>query len=163
MDATSLATVWATVALFIFLGIVFYLKVPGSIAKSLDARADRIRNELEEARRLREEAQQLLAEYQRKRKEAEDEAKDIVSAAKRDAEAMKVEAKAKAEDYVNRRTAMAERKIAQAETDAVAEVRAKAVDIAIEAARSMLDGKVDAATAGKLFKGSLGEVKARMN
>ena len=76
MDATSLAAVWATVALFIFLGIAAYLKVPGTIGKALDARADRIRNELEEARKLREEAQQVLAEYQRKRKEAEAEATD---------------------------------------------------------------------------------------
>ena len=61
------AAFWALVALVIFLGIVIYLKVPGMINKSLDERAERIRNELDEARRLREEAQQLLAEYQRKR------------------------------------------------------------------------------------------------
>ena len=64
MDATSLATVWVTVALFIFLGIVAYMKVPGMISRALDARAARIRADLEEARRLREEAQALLAEYQ---------------------------------------------------------------------------------------------------
>ena len=40
-------TFWATVALFIFLGIVLYLKVPGMLSKSLDERANRIRNELE--------------------------------------------------------------------------------------------------------------------
>ena len=60
------ATFWALIALIIFMGIVFYMKVPGMIAGSLDTRAERIRNELDEARRLREEAQQLLAEYQRK-------------------------------------------------------------------------------------------------
>nr|MBA3447540.1 ATP F0F1 synthase subunit B [Pseudaminobacter sp.] len=70
------ATFWATVALIIFLAVVFYMKAPAMITKSLDQRADRIRDELEEARRLREEAQQLLAEYQRKRKEAEKEASD---------------------------------------------------------------------------------------
>ncbi|MDO9307278.1 MAG: ATP F0F1 synthase subunit B, partial [Mesorhizobium sp.] len=62
MDLTSMATVWATVALVIFLAIVVYLKVPGMIAGQLDKRADKIRSELEEARKLREEAQQLLAE-----------------------------------------------------------------------------------------------------
>ena len=78
MDATRLATVWATVALVIFLGIVVYLKVPGMISKALDARATKIRTDLDEARRLREEAQALLAEFQQKRKEAEKEAADIV-------------------------------------------------------------------------------------
>ncbi|TIT09255.1 MAG: ATP F0F1 synthase subunit B, partial [Mesorhizobium sp.] len=36
MDATSLATLWATVALIIFLGVAVYIKVPGLIAKGLD-------------------------------------------------------------------------------------------------------------------------------
>ncbi|TIU06729.1 MAG: ATP F0F1 synthase subunit B, partial [Mesorhizobium sp.] len=92
MDATSLATLWATVALVIFLAIAVYIKVPGLIAKALDARADKISNELEDARRLREEAQQLLGQYQRKRKEAEQEAADIVAAAKREADMLAAEA-----------------------------------------------------------------------
>lgn len=163
MDATSLASVWATVALFIFLGLLLWLKVPAAMAKALDARADKIRNDLDEARKLREEAQQVLAEYQRKRKEAEEEAETIVAAARRDAELLKAEAKQKADEYVTRRTAQAEQKIAQAERDAVNEVRATAVDLAVEATRTVLAGKVDAATAGSLFKSSLAEVKNRMN
>ena len=135
------ATFWAFVALIIFLGIVFYFKVPGMISKSLDERADQIRNELDEARRLREEAQQLLAEYQRKRKEAEQDAADIVAAAKREADMLVDEAQKKTEEYVARRTALAEQKIAQAERDAVNEVRASAVDIAVEAARKLLGDK----------------------
>ena len=61
------ATFFAFVGLVLFLALVVYLKVPGMMAKSLDDRADQIRNELAEAKRLREEAQHLLAEYQRKR------------------------------------------------------------------------------------------------
>jgi F-type H+-transporting ATPase subunit b len=157
------ATFWAFVALIIFLGIVFYMKVPGMIGSSLDERANKIRNELDEARRLREEAQQLLAEYQRKRKEAEQEAGDIVAAAKREADQLVVEAQKKTEEYVARRTALAEQKIGQAERDAVNEVRASAVDIAIEAARKLLGDKVDAKTGTELFKSSLQEVKAKLN
>ena len=71
MDATSLATMWAAIALLIFLGIMIYIKVPAMVSKSLDERAGRIQKELDEAKRLREEAQALLAEYQKKRKEAE--------------------------------------------------------------------------------------------
>ena len=156
-------TFWATVALFIFLGIVLYLKVPGMLSKSLDERANRIRNELEEARRLREEAQQLLAEYQRKRKEAEKEAADIVAAAKTEADMLREEAARKTEEYVARRTALAEQKIAQAEREAVNEVRSSAVDIAVEAARKLLGEKLDAKAGADLFKASLQEVKANLN
>lgn len=157
------ATFWAFVGLIIFLGIVVYAKVPGMIAGALDKRADQIRTELEEAKRLREEAQQLLAEYQRKRKEAESEAESILSAAEREAAVLREDAKAKTEDYVTRRTAMAEQKIRQAEADAINEVRASAVDLAIVAAEKLIGSKVDSKASGELFKASLGELKTRLN
>lgn len=163
MDATSLATLWATIALIIFLGAVIYLKVPGMLTKSLDARAAKISAELEEARKLREEAQQLLGQYQQKRKEAEKEAADIVAAAKREAELLASEAAKKTEDYVARRTALAEQKISQAEREAVSEVRSSAVDIAVEAARALLAAKVDVKAGADLFKSALNDVKAKLN
>ncbi len=157
------ATFWAAVALFLFILVIMYFKVPGLMTAGLDKRADDIRNNLEEARRLREEAQQLLAEYQRKRKEAEQEAEGIVSAAKREAEALAKEAERKTEDYVTRRTALAEQKIAQAESQALAEVKASAIDVAIEAAEGIVGKKMTGAASGDLFKKSLSELKSRMN
>jgi len=157
------ATFWALVALIIFVGIIIYMKVPKVLARSLDERADRIKNELDEARRLREEAQQLLAEYQRKRKEAEKEAGDILTAAEREAKALLEDAKAKTEDYVARRNKLAEQKIAQAETEAINEVRSSAVEIAIAAAGRLIADKLDTRTAGELFKQSVSEVKSRLN
>jgi len=163
MDATSLASVWATVALVIFLGVLVYLKVPGMIAKAIDARAVKIRHDLDEARRLREEAQALLAEFQKKRKEAEQEAAGILTAAKREAELLLADAHKKTEDYVSRRTAMAEQKIAQAEREAVNEVRSSAVDIAIEAARRLLADNPEIKAGEELFKSSLQELKSKLN
>ncbi len=157
------ATFWATVALVLFFVLIAYLKVPGMVTKGLDDRSEKIRNDLDEARKLREEAQQLLAEYQRKRKEAEQEAEGIVSAAKREAEALAAEAERKTEEYVTRRTAIAEQKIAQAETQAVAEVKAAAVEVAVDAAESLIGKKMAGAEATNMFKQSLAEVKARMN
>ncbi len=157
------ATFWALIGLIIFLGILAYVKVPALMAGALDKRADQIRNELEEAKKLREEAQQLLAEYQRKRKEAESEAESILSAAEKEAAMLREEAKAKTEEYVSRRTAMAEQKIRQAEADAVNEVRASAVDLAIVAAEKLISSKVDSNASGELFKASLGELKTRLN
>jgi F-type H+-transporting ATPase subunit b len=157
------ATFWAFIALVIFLGVVVYFKVPGIIGKSLDERAAKIRNELDEARRLREEAHQLLGEYQKKRKEAEQEAGQIIAAAKREAEALVEDAHKKTEEYVARRAALAEQKIGQAERDAVAEVRSIAVDVATEAARSVLAGKLDEKAAAKLFQESLKAVQSKLN
>ncbi len=157
------ASFFALVALVLFFVLLAYLKVPGMMAKALDERADKIRDELAEAKRLREEAQHLLAEYQRKRKEAEAEAAAIVAAAEREAAALTAEAKQKTEEFVARRNALSEQKIKQAETEAVNAVRAAAVDLAIAAAEKVLAKKADEAVQQTLFKASVGEVKSRLN
>ena len=154
---------FALVALVLFFVLLAYLKVPGMMGKALDERADKIRDELAEAKRLREEAQHLLAEYQRKRKEAEAEAAAIVAAAEREAAALTAEAKQKTEEFVARRNALSEQKIKQAETEAVNAVRAAAVDLAIAAAEKVLAKKSDEAVQQTLFKASIGEVKSRLN
>ena len=157
------ATFYAFVGLVLFLALIVYLKVPGMIAKALDARADEIRNELAEAKRLREEAQHLLAEYQRKRKEAEAEAAQIVASAEREAQALTAEAKQKTEEFVARRNALSEQKIKQAEADAVNAVRSAAVDLAIAAAEAVIAKKSDTNVQSDLFNRAVNDVKTRLN
>ena len=157
------ATFWAMIALFVFLGIVIYLKVPGMLGKNLDGRAEKIRSELDEARKMREEAQTILAEYQRKRKEAESEAEEIITAARHEAEIMSADLRKKTKEFINRRTIMAENKIAQAQTQALLDVKSAAVEIAISAAQDIIAGKVTGASADKIIKSSITEVKSRLN
>ncbi|ACS54861.1 MULTISPECIES: F0F1 ATP synthase subunit B [Rhizobium] len=157
------ATFFAFVGLVLFLALVVYLKVPGMMARSLDDRADQIRNELAEAKRLREEAQHLLAEYQRKRKEAEAEAAHIVAAAEREAEMLTAEAKKKTEEFVANRTALSEQKIKQAEVEAMKAVRSAAVDLAIAAAETVLAKRADTKIQSELFGNAVGQVKTRLN
>ena len=155
------ATFWATAALIVFIALIMYLKVPGMITKSLDDRADKIRSDLDEARRLREEAQALLAEYQRKRRDAESEAETIVEAAKREADTLAADAKKKLDEYVERRTKMAEQKIAQAETQAMQDVKAIAAERAIAASEQVLMSKLSDGGAS-LIKSSIAEVKSKL-
>ncbi len=157
------ATFFAFVGLVLFLAGMVYLKVPGMMAKALDDRAGKISDELSEARRLREDAQRLLAEYQRKRKEAEKEAESIIASATHEAKALEAEAQKKTEEYVERRTALAEQKIAQAEVQALQEVKSSAVDIAIAATERILASKLTGKTSDNYFAKSLAEVKSRLN
>lgn len=156
-------TFWALISLLLFIAILVYLKVPAKVGVMLDDRAQRISDELDEARRLREEAQQLLAEYQRKRLQAEKDAQEIVASAKHEAESLAEEARKKTEEFVVRRNKLAEQKIAQAETDAINKVRSTAVDLAIAAANKIISDEVDAKKADTLIKSSLNEVKTRFN
>lgn len=157
------AETWVAVALLLFLGLLGYLGVHKSILGALDQRGRKIEADLAEAKRLREEAQAIVADYKKRQAAAEQEAKDIVAAAKADAERLAAEAKAKMEDFVIRRTRMAEAKIAQAEAQAVADVRAAAADVATSAASTVLAGLAKGSAGDDLIKAGIDEVKAKLN
>jgi len=163
MDATAWASVWVLLGLLVFIGILVYMKVPGMLVAALDRRADKIRSELEEARKLREEAEALLAEYRRKTGNADAEAEAIVTQARREAEALSEEAKTRIEDYVARRTRAVEQRIAQAETQAVAEVRSRAIDVAAAAASRILAERAKGKAGDELVERSIDAVRKNLN
>jgi F-type H+-transporting ATPase subunit b len=157
------AEFWVAASFFIFIGILLYVGVHKKIAEALDHRRDRIKAELDEARRLREEAQALLAHYRQKQKEAEGEAAAILTSAKADAERMTLEAEAKMSEFVARRTKMAEAKIAQAESQALADVRAAAADAAVTAAERILKDTTKGNLADDLLARGIEDVKNKLN
>jgi F-type H+-transporting ATPase subunit b len=154
---------WVAVAFFILMGLFAYLGVHKTVLKTLDHRSERIKAELDDARRLKEEAAKLLAEYQARRASAEREAQDIIASAKAEAERIAAEAKTKMEDFVARRTKTAEGKIALAEAQALADVRAAAADAAVTAASSILTQTVKGSVADDLLTKGITEVREKLN
>jgi F-type H+-transporting ATPase subunit b len=154
---------WVALAFVIFLGILVYFGVPKMALSALDARRDRIKNELDEAHRLRSEAQAVLAQYQKKRADAEKEAEGIIVGARAEAERIAAEAKTKVEDFIARRTKMAESKIAQAEAQALAEVRSAAADASVAAAEKILKESTVGAAAENLIAKGISDLKAKLN
>ncbi|WP_181699246.1 ATP F0F1 synthase subunit B [Chthonobacter albigriseus] len=157
------ATIWAFVGLVLFLVLIGALGVFGKIGGALDKRANDIANELEEAKRLRLEAQALLAEYQAKRKAAEAEAEEIVAGAKAEATRLAADAEVSLKDLIDRRTRATETKIAQAETQALAEVKTIAAEVAVQAATRLLAEKVKGDVAAGIIARGIDDVKTRMN
>src|SRR5438046_9510842 len=100
---------WVAVAFVILMGLFAYLGIHRTVLTTLDHRSERIKAELDDARRLKEEAAKVLAEYKARHASAEREAEDVIASAKADAERIASEAKAKMEDFVARRTKTAER------------------------------------------------------
>lgn len=140
------AHVWEAVGLAVLVIGLVYLKVPGMALSALDSRASMIQAQLDEATKLREEAERLLAEIKVQRETSERQAASIVAMAREEAERLAVEAKAKLEEQITRRGAMAERRIALAESQAAAEVKAAAADLAAQAAEAILAARLAAAT-----------------
>lgn len=151
------------VSFIVFIGILFYFKVPTLIGGLLDKRAIAIRSELDEARALREEAQSLLASYERKQKEVQEQADRIVAQARDEAAAVATQAKADLEKSITRRIAAAEDQIASAEAAAIKEVRDRAVAIAIAAARDVIAKQMTAADANKLIDDGIDVVDAKLH
>ncbi|MBR1208668.1 MULTISPECIES: ATP F0F1 synthase subunit B [Bradyrhizobium] len=154
---------WVAIAFVILLVVFGYLGVHRTLLTALDHRAERIKAELDDARRLKDEANKLLGEYKARRASAEREAADIISNAKAEAERIAAEAKAKMEDFVARRTKTAEGKIAQAEAQAVADVRAAAANAAVTAASTILSQSVKGSVADDLVGKGIAEVRSKLN
>jgi F-type H+-transporting ATPase subunit b len=154
---------WVAVAFVILMGVFAYVGVHRTLLKTLDHRRDRIKAELDDARRLKEEAAKLLAEYRARHAAAEREAEEIISTAKAEAERIAAEAKVKLEDFVARRTKTAESKIALAEAQALADVRAAAANAAVAAAATILSQSVKGPVADDLLAKGINEVRAKLN
>jgi F-type H+-transporting ATPase subunit b len=154
---------WVAIAFVILMGVFAWLGVHRTVLTALDHRAERIKDELDDARRLKEEAAKVLAEYKAKRASAEREAEDIVTNAKAEAERIAAEAKTKMEDFVARRTKTAESKIAMAEAQALADVRAAAADAAVQAASTILSQSVKGSVADNLLAKGIAEVRQKLN
>lgn len=159
---------WLLVALAILIVIVVWKGFHSKALEMLDGRARRIADELEEARKLHEDAQALYADYQRKQKNALAEAEEIISHAKAEAERIAAHAREDMEASMSRRRAMAESKIAQAESQAIQDVRNIAAELAVEASRRILTSRLqgpggDAAAADRLVDGAIEDLGRKLH
>lgn len=150
-------------AFLVFIGVLIYFKVPAMLMGLLDKRAEKIQADLDEARNLREEAQKLVASYERKQKEMLSQAERIVEQARKEAVAVAEEARKDVEASIARRLAAAEEQIAQAEANAVKDVRNRAITVAVAAARDVLAGQMTASRSGNLIDAAIDEVNAKLH
>jgi F-type H+-transporting ATPase subunit b len=133
---------WVLLAVAIFL-VVVWKPMRRAVVGGIDSRVERIRQELEAARNLRDEAQQALAAYQRQQQQGAAEAQAIIAHAKEEAERIAAQSLRDLEETLRRRQQLAQERIAQEETKAVAEIRAIAVDVAISASRQVIAASLD--------------------
>ncbi len=155
-------TFWEVVALVLFAALV-YRPIAKVLPKTLDARAAKIKAEIEEAEKLRAEAQDLLAEYQRKQREVAAEAETIVRHARDEANRMAEEGRLRLEAALKRREKAATARIRRAEEQAMAVVRARAVDLAIEAARALVAERLTPAKNDAIIDRAIKELPAQLH
>ncbi len=151
------------IAFVAFVALLVYMGVPGKLTGMLDARAVRIKADLEEARNLREEAKTILASYERKQREVQVQSDRIVAGAREEAIAAAKQAKADLKAAIARRLAAAQDQIASAEASAVRQVRERAVSVAVAVAGDVLSKQMTAETVGSSIDEAIVQVEARLH
>lgn len=154
---------WVALSMIILFGIMWSKKVHVAVASALDGKIAEIRNQLDEATRVRGEAEALLADYRAKQQLAERDAADIVANARAEAERLVAKAKADAQDIIARRTRQAEDKIAAAQRSVESELRAQAANLGTEAARKLIAAQADAGQLKGLTDKAIQEMDGRLN
>lgn len=150
-------------AFLLFLGVLLYFRVPAAIGKLLDRRAEGIKADLAEARRLRDEAQEIYASYERRQREVKGQSDEIVASARREALAQAAKAKVDLQHSIERRLQAAQDQIASAEADAVRAVRNQAVQVAVAAASDVLGRQMGAADRAAGIDRAIDDVARHLN
>jgi len=154
-------TFWVAVAFVVFVVLVFK-PIKGALIGGLDAKIAEIRQEVEEAEKLREEAQSMLANYQRQQRQAIQDAEAIVARAKEEAERHRAEADEAMKDMVRRQEEQAREKIAQAEAAAIQEVRSMSVELAMAAAEKLLADRLAGDEGSRLIDNSIEDIPRKL-
>jgi F-type H+-transporting ATPase subunit b len=156
------AEFWVAIAFLMFAAILGNFGAHRSLFQALDRRSARIRHELNEAHGLRREAEALLRDSYRKREEIQEKVERIMDDARAEASRLISDAKVAAENFVQRHKRLAEAKIAQAEFDALAEIRSAVADAAVAAAEEILLQSTNPKDAGSLFTQGIEAVKEKL-
>jgi F-type H+-transporting ATPase subunit b len=156
-------TFWVMIAFIAFIALLVYFKVPKMVAGALDSRAEKIKSDLDEAESLLREAQDLLATYQKKQREAAEEAEQIKKSALEEAERIAKHGEERLAGQLERREKLAMDRIAQAEAQALDEIKARTVDIALDATRQILTTSLAADKADAMVEDAIKDLPNRLN
>lgn len=162
MELLTNAHFWVGAAFVVFVGVLVMAGVHKFAWQALGEAGAKVQAQLDEAEAVRREAQDLLAQVKSQKVAAEKQAAEMLAAAAEEAKRLGAEAQVKLAEQIERRGQMAERKIAQAEAQATAEVRAAAVDLAAHAAETVLKGRVGAKKGDALIDRGVEQLAAKL-
>lgn len=155
-------TYWVALGFVLFLGVFARFVLPRVLA-GLDARSNGIREQLEQASRLRAEAEEVLASFKVKQAEMEVEAARILEEARADAESLRMRAKEDLAQMIERRHQQATAKITMMEKKAEAEIRTKLVEIATQAAATLMREKLATEAVDPVTNRALAEIEQKLH
>lgn len=154
---------WVAMAIITFFLLLIWKKIPAMLGKMLDGKVSEIAAQLDNAQTLREEASALLAKYQRDQHDAEKVAAEMIAHAEAEVKLLAGEAKVQVQEMIERRTKLAEQKIAQAEANACKEIQRVTVQVASDAARELISGNMKKADHDVLITSGINKLDGLLN
>tara|TARA_B100000029_G_scaffold303196_1_gene296031 strand:- start:260 stop:757 length:498 start_codon:yes stop_codon:yes gene_type:complete len=153
------ATFWVAISFLIFIGVVFYFKVPQKVNQSLDESIKKIKEEIDNAEKLKDEAKNILGEYESKISKSKEEIKNLIRKAEKQAENNIIKTNEEFHKIVENRKKAAEEKIRQMKVQAIKDVKNSSVDIAIRSVEKVIKNSIDKKKLDKIYISSIDEVK----
>ncbi len=153
------ATFWVAISFFIFVGVIFYFKVPQKINKSLDESIKKIKEEIENAEKLKDEAKNILSEHESKISKSKNEINLMMQKAKNELEKNIIKTNEEFHSAIENRKKIAEEKIKQLKTQAIKDVKNSSVKIAVQAVETIIKNSIDKKKLDKIYISSIEETK----
>jgi len=156
------ATFWVAVSFFIFFGGLVYLKVPQKVNNLLDEKIKLIKNEIDEAEKLKNESKNLLSDYENKIDASKKETKEIISLAKKQSEKVIIEKTNKFHQDMDLKKKNAEQKIIQLKEEALQDIKKASIKISIESVGNLIKNSIDKKKLETVYTEGLEQVKTTL-
>ena len=156
------ATFWVAVSFFIFFGGLVYLKVPQKVNNLLDEKIKLIKNEIDEAEKLKNESKNLLSDYENKIDASKKETKEIISLAKKQSEKVIIEKTNKFHQDMDLKKKNVEQKIIQLKEEALQDIKKASIKISIESVGNLIKNSIDKKKLEIVYTEGLEQVKTTL-
>ena len=156
------ATFWVAISFFIFIAGLIYLKIPQKVNNSLIDQISKIKNELEEAKKLKIEAKNLLSDYENKIDKSKKETQNIINLAKKNGEKNILEKTDKFHQLIEDRKKNIEQKITLMKENALKEIRNVSIKISLESVGHLIKNSIDKSKVEKFYSRSLEQIKTEL-
>ena len=153
------ATFWVAISFLIFVGVIFYFKVPQKIDKSLVENIKKIKSEINNAEKLKDEAKSMLSEYESKVSRSKEEIKNLIQKAEKQAESNLIKTNEEFHNIIENRKKAAEEKIKQMKAQAIRDVKNSSIEIAIQSVEKIIKNSIDKKKLDKIYISSIEETK----
>ena len=153
------ATFWVMISFFVFVGLLIYLKLPQKIKATLDENINNIKNQINEADKLKEDAKNILTEHEKKISNSKAEVKQMINKASEEAEKNVIKTNQDFHNLMETRKKNAEERIKQLKNQALKDIKNASVKIAIVSAKRLIENSMDKSKLDKIYSSSLEETK----